>query len=154
MDTKIDKALKNKDIVNIMNYASRKFTKQLDADELYTCKINALWKCFLHFKPEKKCKFTTYLFKGVYIECLKAAQFLNKSKRFRSLSHALVDHDDHSKMLIDILDEAQTNEEREILMDKLSRMTNEELSNKYNIGKETIRKKVKKMTKSFRHKFV
>jgi DNA-binding Lrp family transcriptional regulator len=57
-------------------------------------------------------------------------------------------------MIIDILDEAENDFEKSLLKDKISKMTNEELSNKYNIGKETVRKKVKKMTKNFQHKFV
>ena len=78
IDKKIENALNDKDIVNIMNHAYKKFVTQLDPDDIYT-KLNALWKCFLNFKPEKKCKFTTY-HKGVYIECLKAVKFVNKGK--------------------------------------------------------------------------
>ena len=80
IDKKIENALNDKDIVNIMNHACKKFVTQLDPDDIYTCKLNALWKCFLNFKPEKKCKFTTYLYKDVYIECLKAVKFVNKGK--------------------------------------------------------------------------
>jgi DNA-directed RNA polymerase specialized sigma24 family protein len=154
IDQKIENALNDKDIINIMNYASRQFTNQLDADEIYTCKLNALWKCFVNFKPEKQCKFTTYLFKGVYIECLKAAKFLNKNKRFRKLVDTAQSGSLSDQLLIDILDEANNEHERDLLLDKISRMTNEELSDKYDIGKETIRKKVKKMTKNFHHKFL
>ena len=53
INTKIEKELQNKDVVKIMNKASNGFRKQLDEDIIYTCQINALWKSFLNFKPEK-----------------------------------------------------------------------------------------------------
>jgi DNA-binding Lrp family transcriptional regulator len=58
------------------------------------------------------------------------------------------------ELMIDILDEAENDLEKSLILDKISKMTNEELSNKYGIGKETVRKRVKKMTKNFQHKFV
>ena len=153
IDIKIEKALNDKDITNIMNHACKKFIRQLDSDDIYTCKLNALWKCFLNFKPEKNCKFTTYLYKGVYIECLKAVKFLNKHKPNQRLHPSIKAPKNTEELLIDILDEAETDLEENLIMDKVSKMTNEELSNKYGIGKETVRKRVKKMTKNFQHKF-
>ena len=154
IDKKIENALNDKDIVNIMNHACKKFVNQLEQEDIYTCKLNALWKCFLNFKPEKKCKFTTYLYKGVYIECLKAVKFVNKSKFCGKLNPSIQSVNSTEEMIIDILDEAENDFEKSLLKDKISKMTNEELSNKYDIGKETVRKKVKKMTKNFQHKFV
>ena len=55
--------------------------------------------------------------------------------------------------MIDILDEAKDELERELLIGKASRMTNQELGKKHGIGKETVRKKMKKITKKFQHKF-
>ena len=59
LNTKIEQALNNKDIVKIMNKASQRFNSQLDRDTIHTCQINALWKSFVNFKPEKNTKFTT-----------------------------------------------------------------------------------------------
>ena len=63
----------------------------MDGDEIYTCQINALWKAHVNFKPERKAKFTTYLFNGVFIECLKAVKFKNKLS-----DHAVKLHDNIS----------------------------------------------------------
>ena len=153
INTKIEDALQNKDIMNIMSRACHRFTNQLDADEVYTCKLNALWKSFLNFKPDKNCKFTTYLYKGVYIECLKAVKFNNKSNRLRPLHSGFAENANVDITMIDILDEAENALEKELLEGKASRMTNQELGKKHNIGKETVRKKVKKITKKFQHKF-
>ena len=50
IDTKIENALNNKDIMNIMSRACQPFSQQLEPEDIYTCKINALWKSFLNFK--------------------------------------------------------------------------------------------------------
>ena len=54
LDLKIQKAMSDVDIVNIMHKASKKFEKSLDEDEIYTCHLNALWKCFPHDKRKKQ----------------------------------------------------------------------------------------------------
>ena len=36
IDQKIEKALNDKDITNIMNHACKNFMKQLDSDDIYT----------------------------------------------------------------------------------------------------------------------
>jgi hypothetical protein len=153
IDKKIEQALNNKDIMNIMSRACQPFSQQLDSDEIYTCKINALWKSFLNFNPDKNCKFTTYLYKGVYIECLKSVKFNNKSKKFCKMHSGLSEDYNSDITMIDILDEAKDELERELLIGKASRMTNQELGKKHGIGKETVRKKMKKITKKFQHKF-
>jgi hypothetical protein len=153
IDDKIEEALNNKDVMNIMSRACQPFSQQLDSDEIYTCKINALWKSFLNFKPEKNCKFTTYLYKGVYIECLKVVKFNNKSKRFSQMHSGLSEDYNSDITMIDLLDEAKDELEKELLIGKASRMTNQELGKKHGIGKETVRKKMKKITKKFQHKF-
>ena len=59
IDTKIEKALRDKNITKIMHKASKSFSCRLDPDEIYTCQINALWKSFQNFKPDFGTKFTT-----------------------------------------------------------------------------------------------
>jgi DNA-directed RNA polymerase specialized sigma subunit len=153
IDTKIENALNNKDIMNIMSRACQPFSQQLEPEDIYTCKINALWKSFLNFNPDKNCKFTTYLYKGVYIECLKAIKFNNKSKKFCQMHSGFSEDYNSDITMIDLLDEAKDQLERELLIGKASRMTNQELGKKHGIGKETVRKKMKKITKKFQHKF-
>lgn len=145
IDIKIEKALKDKNIVKIMNKSSQRFRNQLDPDTIYTCQINALWKCFLNFKPEKNVKFTTYLFNGVFIECLKEIKFNNKIQRFSTKKlHSNVSKSDNSSFLFEILDEAISEEERSLLIDKYSNMTIKEMAEKRNSNRETVRKKLKK----------
>lgn len=153
IDTKIEKALKDKNIVKIMNKASNSFRKQLDVDSIYTCQINALWKAFLNFKEEKKTKFTTYLYNGVFIECIKEVKFLNKSKSNKKLHDNIpkinVDH-----LMIDILDELKSDDDKSLIIDKISNLTIEEMAKKRNSNRETTRKKLNKAMNKIKKSFV
>jgi DNA-directed RNA polymerase specialized sigma24 family protein len=145
LNTKIELAMKNKDIVNIMNKASRRFANQLDKDIIYSCQLNALWKSFLHFKPEKNTKFTTYLYNGVFIECLKEIKFLGKHSKFSQKLHDNIVRKSDPYFMIDIMDELKTDEDKKLFMYKLSNMTIEEIAKKINSNRETTRKKIKKL---------
>jgi RNA polymerase sigma factor (sigma-70 family) len=154
IDTKIENALQNKDIVNIMHKASKRFTNQLDKDTIYTCQINALWKAFVNFKPEKNTKFTTYLFSGVFIECLKEIKFKNKYSKNTSKLHDNIAKNNEGYLLIDILDELSSEEDKQLLLDKISNMTIQEMADKRNISRETVRKRLKKLVQNFQDKFI
>lgn len=155
INKKIENAMSDKNITNIMHKASKSFCGHLDEDELYTCQINALWKCFLNFKPEKNVKFTTYLFNGVRIECIKQLKFNEKlSKRTRSLIYNTVPDSDNSTLMIDLLDEAENEEELELMKDKISNMTIQEMSDKRTYSRETVRKRLKKISKKLHPKFM
>lgn len=152
VNTKIENALKDKNIVNIMNKASRSFMKQLDEDTIYTCKINALWKAFVNFKPEKNTKFTTYLYNGVYIECIKEVKFQNKSKA-KSKLHDNIMNNSNPYLLIDILDEFDNEYDKELILDKIKNMTIDEMAKKRNSNRETTRKRLKKLIKKLQKNF-
>jgi DNA-directed RNA polymerase specialized sigma24 family protein len=152
IDTKIENALKDKNIVNIMNKASKSFMRQLDEDTIYTCKLNALWKAFINFKPEKKTKFTTYLYNGVYIECIKEIKFKNKSKA-KSKLHENIVIKDNQYLLTDILDEFDNHYDKELIMDKIKNMTIDEMAKKRNTNRETTRKKLKKLVSKLQKNF-
>tara|TARA_B100000085_G_C18241167_1_gene389993 strand:- start:69 stop:554 length:486 start_codon:yes stop_codon:yes gene_type:complete len=155
INTKIENALSDKNITNIMHKASKSFSGQLDEDDIYTCQINALWKCFLNFKPEKKVKFTTYLFNGVRIECIKQLKFNQKlSGKTKSLMYHNVPDLDDAILKIDLLDEAENDEELQLMKDKISNMTIQEMSDKRAYSRETVRKRLKKISKKLHPKFL
>jgi|TARA_R100000278_G_scaffold37075_1_gene33234 RNA polymerase sigma factor (sigma-70 family) len=154
IDIKMENALKNKDIVNIMNEASKKFIKQLDQDSIYSCKLRALWKSFVNFNPEKGSKFTTYLFNGVMYECLKELKFVKKGQiQSKKLHHNIQSKDSSDMLLVDILDEAKNDTERSLIHDKMCKLSNQQIAEKYGVTRETMRKRYKKFTKTFEHKF-
>ena len=145
INTKIEKALKNKDIKNIMHKASSRFINGLDSDTIYTCQINALWKAFVNFKPEKNTKFTTYLYKGVFIECLKAIKFERKQDFCTKSIHANIPAKSQTNTMFDILDEIDNHEDIELILDKYQNMTIQEMADKREYSRETVRKKLKKI---------
>lgn len=154
INTKIENALKDDNIVKIMNKASKRFANQLDKDIIYTCQINALWKTFLNHDPSKGAKFTTYLFNGVFIECMKEIKFAQKSKRMSGKLHNNIAEHNNQFLFMDILDELQNPLDREIFLDRLSNMTIAEIAKKHNINRESTRRKMHKILKSIKQKFI
>ena len=153
IDKKIEEALKDNDILKIMNKASNSFFKQLDQDEIYTCQLNALWNGFRNFNPNMNTKFTTYLYNGVYIECLKQLKFKNKSKKCNKKLHDNMSFRENN-ILFEILDCLNTDEEKDLIMDKYSNMTINEMAEKRNYSRETVRKKLKKIYQKLNDKTV
>ena len=145
INEKIIAAMENKDITNIMHKACKRFANQLDVDTLYSCKLNALWKSFMYFNPDKNTKFTTYLYNGVFIECLKEVKFKNKYQKFNGKLHENIIKNSDPYIIIDIMDELKTQDEKELFLDRLSNMTIEEMAKKRNSNRETTRKKLNKM---------
>ena len=153
LNSKIESAMKDKDITRIMSKASARFRNQLDEDEIHTCHLNALWKSFVNFKPERKAKFTTYLYSGVFIECLKQVKFKNKYERKAVTLYDNMLCSDHESVLVDIFDELQNEEEKDLISDRICNMTINEIAKKNHVSRETIRKKIKKITERFKYKF-
>ena len=152
IDRQLAKCLLDSNIVKVMHKASKSFNKQLDKEEIYTCQVNALWKAIKNFNSEKKTKFTTYLYTGVMIECIKAVKFNNKGSDSKML-HDNISAKRNDDVLMDLLDEAENEMEYEILVHRSQRRTIEEIGNIMGSSRETIRKKIKKMEKRIRPKF-
>ncbi len=57
-------------------------------------------------------------------------------------------------MMVDILDELDSEEEIQLIMDRISKVTINEIAKKSNVSRETIRKKIKKILYRFENKFV
>ena len=152
INTKIETALLDTNIVKIMNRASKRFRNQLDKDTIYTCQLNALWKTFLNYDEKKGAKFTTYLYKGVFIECMKEINFINKNQA-KSKLHDNLCSNKNPFLMTDILDEFEDECERNLIVDKMSNMTIAEIADKYSKNRESVRKKIHKMTDKIKNKF-
>ena len=57
-------------------------------------------------------------------------------------------------MMGDILDELESEEEIQLIMDRISKVTINEIAKKSNVSRETIRKKIKKILNRFENKFI
>jgi hypothetical protein len=154
LNIQIENALKDSNIVRMMNKASKRFSNQLDKDTIYTCQINALWKTFVNYDSTKGAKFTTYLYNGVFIECMKEIKFSQKSQRCNGKLHDNIDENKDQFLLIDVLDELKDEKEKSMFLDRLSNMTIAEMSTKYNTNRESTRRKMHKIMKNIQKKFI
>lgn len=152
LNTKIESALKDINIVKIMNKAAKRFTNQLDKDTIKTCQMNALWKSFVNHDPEKGAKFTTYLYNGVFIECMKEIKFYQKTNRNKGKLHDNIEDNKDQYLIIDVLDELNE-AEQEIFLDRLSNMTIAEMAEKYGKNRESTRRKMHKVLNKIANKF-
>jgi hypothetical protein len=152
INDEINNALKDDNIVKIMNQASKRFRNQLDSDCIKTCQLNALWKTFVNYDEKKGAKFTTYLYKGVFIECMKEIKFSNKTKCFGKL-HSNIHSNDDPFFHIDLMDEFKNPEDRVLIEDRISNMTIAEISDKHGKNRESIRRKIHKLADNIKDKF-
>jgi DNA-directed RNA polymerase specialized sigma24 family protein len=72
-------ALNDINNILIMNSVCSSFRKFIDDDELYSCKLMALWQSMIHWKEGGR-KFTSFLFQRLKWECVK---IMNQKKRNR-----------------------------------------------------------------------
>lgn len=152
INDKINAALNDENILKIMNKASKRFKNQLDNDSIKTCQLNALWKTFLNHDASKGAKFTTYLYKGVFIECMKEIKFSNKNKFSNKLHNNIASKDDPF-FYTDLMDEFKNEEDRQLISDRLSNMTISEISSKCGKNRESIRRKIHKLANNIKDKF-
>lgn len=153
MNLQIENALKDINIVKIMNKASKRFKNQLDKDTIKTCQLNALWKTFVNHDPSKGAKFTTYLYNGVFIECMKEIKFNQKSARSGAKLHDNIPLNKDQFLIVDLMDELKDEEEKQIFIDRLSNMTISEMAKKYGKNRESTRRKMHKVFKKLANKF-
>lgn len=152
LNNKIEQALKDTNILKIMNKASKRFSNQLDRDTIKTCQLHALWKTFVNYDATKGAKFTTYLYNGVFIECMKEIKFYQKSARNTGKLHDNIQENKNQYLIIDILDELDE-AEQEIFLDRMSNMTIAEMATKYGKNRESTRRKMHKVLNKVAKKF-
>lgn len=151
LDCKINEALNDENILKIMNKASKRFKNQLDTDTIKTCQLNALWKTFVNHDITKGAKFTTYLYKGVFIECMKEIKFANKNKSNGKL-HTNIPSNYDPFFYTDLMDEFEA-EDKDLINDRLSNMTIAEIAEKYGKNRESVRRKIHKLADNIKGKF-
>ena len=155
--------LKNdEDIQNIGYKAANKFKKQLSKEEIDSCFLIALWRACEkynpNYDPSKIASFYTFLYKGVYFECMKLCQVnaaykknINKIKNNHShkIKHG---YKDISFATIDAQDFGLNQSESQILIKRFwERKTLKELSIENNISLQAIKKRIKKILKKIQN---
>jgi DNA-directed RNA polymerase specialized sigma24 family protein len=64
-------ALHNQDNMMVMNKLASRYLKVLDGDEIYQCKLMALWNALKKWRPDGGSKFTVYLWNSLLWELSK-----------------------------------------------------------------------------------
>lgn len=141
---KLEEILKDQDMIKIANKAAQSFSEVLSKDDIENCILSAAWVAVNNFDENKKTKFSTYLYKGVYYECLKQIKIQKKSALTnRNLMNYSTINSEVSK--IDLMDEITACSNPDIIFDKFySNMTLDEIAKKKGVSKETIRFRLKK----------
>ena len=145
----IEEILKDQNIVRIANKAASSFASVLSRDEIQTCILSALWKAKKKYKPNSKCKFTSYLHKGVVFECLTQRKFnLEKTKQ---LTISIEDKKSGTDT-VDMLDQINACEDPELIYDRFYKnMTIKEIATDRGVCGETIRIRLKKNLKKLKY---
>lgn len=156
MEAQLKKVLEDKETMNIANYAASGYSSSLTKDEIENCIYNAVWNALDKFDESKGAKFSTFLHRGVRLQCQKR---LNFNKRYKttnyyedSVSHkfssSLKNQIYSQDLKFEIKDEIENCEDPDILYDRYyNNMTLTEIANKKNTSYETIRNKIKKNLK-------
>ena len=139
--------------MNIANYAASGYSSALTKDEIQNCSYNAVWNALGKFDESKGAKFSTFLHRGVRLQCQKR---LNFNKRYKSTqyyedsvfskSNIKLKNQIYSQDLkYEIKDEVENCEDPDIIYDRFYKnMTLNEIAQKKNTSYETIRNKIKK----------
>lgn len=139
--------------MNIANYAASGYSSALTKDEIQNCIYNAVWNALGKFDESKGAKFSTFLHRGVRLQCQKR---LNFNKRYKSTqyyedsvfskSNIKLKNQIYSQDLkYEIKDEVENCEDPDIIYDRFYKnMTLNEIAQKKNTSYETIRNKIKK----------
>ena len=154
------KNLSSKDIFKILKKASYSFRFSLTKDEMITCSINALWKAVERYSNDSNCKFTTYLYKGVVMECLTQKKFNSEksSKGVKTYANSssvfsLIEDSKNTFEPIDMLDEINfACEDPSLILDRLYKnLSIKEIAKDRGVCGESIRIKIKKNLKNLKH---
>jgi DNA-directed RNA polymerase specialized sigma subunit len=150
---KVEDILKDQDCLSIAKKAAIPFSGVLSQDEINYCITNAAWNSVKSYDSEKNAKLTTFLYKGVVIECTKQLKSNTGKNRNLSLGHLtsdsflLEDRSNHAESL-DLIDEVKNCEDPDIMYGRFfENKTLKELAKEKKLTKEAIRLRIKKNLK-------
>lgn len=139
-------AIENEDIKKVSLKAASTFTDCLSQEEIKNCIHGAIWNATLNYNPDKKNKFTTYLYRGVVYECLKCKKSNSNNKAAHvKLNSNLLSDNFKGFDKIDIMDEIKSCADPDLLIDRFfHNFTLNEMAKTRGVSKETVRFKLKK----------
>ena len=154
LNDKIKIALKDPDIIALTKSVTNRYRKSLSQDEIKSCTLSALSRSISSFDPCKNSKFTTYLHKGLRIECLTQIKKNKPLLKFSNKSLSKVDDKSETQMaMIEVMDEIGRLKDGHLVVDKyLNNYTLVEIGDKNGLHAESVRVKIKKTIETLRDK--
>ena len=148
---KIDKLLKDPNIVNIMNAVSSRYTRSIDRDEIESIKMITLWKCIDKYDASRGAKFTSYLYQQLSFAFKNE---LKKRKQMIYLDSVKLDfiksdsvYRDSSREFIDTLLGLPEDVSSILKQRYLGNMTMVEIAKANGYSRETARRRLKRAIK-------
>ena len=149
---KIAETLRKDDILKVTGRASSTFLYSLSKEEIETCILNATWKALERYDQDMGTKFTTYLYRGVVMECLTQQKFNLKQSRIPSYDK-IPDPTDYT-FRSEMLDLIQQCDDPDLIHDRFYKnMTIKELAQERGVCGETVRIRIKKNLKKLKTHF-
>lgn len=154
LSTKIKETLKDPDVNGIVKSVLSKFKNRLNQDELESCALNAVSDALKSYDPKKKSKFTTYLHKGLQIQCLTQIKKNEPPRTDYMRIKSSVDNSFQVKQqIMEIMDELENIKGGQMVVEKfLHNYSNKEIALKNGIHPETVRIKIKNILERVRNK--
>tara|TARA_R110000751_G_scaffold299511_1_gene410650 strand:+ start:1695 stop:2186 length:492 start_codon:yes stop_codon:yes gene_type:complete len=151
----VEDILSNTDCISVARKAAIPFSGVLSQDEITYCIANAAWNSVKCFKPEKNTKLTTFLYKGVVIECTKQIKSNNGKSRGKNIRMTEIKRDmsvirDKNNYLgnIDMMDEVKNCQDPDIMYGRFyQNKTLKEIAKEKSLTKEAVRLRIKKNLK-------
>ena len=155
LNKEIIKKLKHSDIIAIAASVATTFTYILTLDEIDTCMKNAMWKALKKYDDKRGCKFTTYFYKGMVMECLTQQKFyLNNRSNERYVHKNTPDPIDYN-LRTEMLDLVMNCDDPDLMYNRFYKnMTVKELAEKMGVCGETVRMRIKKNLKKLKCNFI
>ena len=148
---KIDKLLKDPNIVNIMNAVSNRYNRSIDRDEIDSIKMITLWKCIDKYDASRGAKFTSYLYQQLSFAYKNE---LKKKKQMLYLDSLQLDfiksdsvYRDSSGEFMDVLSGLPKDVSDILKQRYIGNMTMVEIAKANGYSRETARRRLKRAVK-------
>lgn len=142
------------EVVKITRKAAFRFVKQLSEDEINTCVMSAIWKANKKWDVRLGSKFSTFLFRGVILECLTQLKFNRNGNHTVPLYGNVMGHT-NTLDEVDLMDELSHCDHPSIMRAKfVENKSIKEIAVENKCCGETIRLKIQKDLKKLKARLV
>jgi RNA polymerase sigma factor (sigma-70 family) len=155
-DDQFKEALSDSNNTKIMNKVSSKYINSIGYDELESEKLIVLWECLETYDPDRKKKFTSFLYQKLDWRYKKILREKRRQKFlfYDNFDGKIKDNDQNIENKIKIYtDGLPSHLTKVIIQYYLYNMTIEEIGNKNHYSRETARRLIKKAIGKIRSKW-